>query len=278
MRHHTQMIDAHFHLWQPSRGDYGWLTPELGTIYRDVTVAHWRDQGRPCGITGGIVVQAAPTEAETAFLLAQAQAEPADDVLGVVGWVDLLAADAPARIARLARHRKLKGLRPMLQDIADPDWILQSALRPALNAMVQHGLVFDALVKPVHLPRIATLARSHPDLRIVIDHGAKPDIAQAQWQGWADAMRELAEETTAFCKLSGLWTEAQAGAPVAAVARHARWLLDCFGPERVLWGSDWPVLELAGRYAAWHAFAIDLVPEADRAQVFEQTARVAYSL
>ena len=279
MRHHTQMIDAHFHLWQPSRGDYGWLTPELGAIYRDVTVAHWRDQSRPCGITGGIVVQAAPTEAETQFLLAQA--EPADDVLGVVGWVDLLAADAPARIARLARHRKLKGLRPMLQDIADPDWILQSALRPALNAMVQHGLVFDALVKPAHLPRIATLARSHPDLRIVIDHGAKPDIAAGDIGGWAEQMRAIGRGSGAFCKLSGLPTEAKAGWEPADLEPYVEVLLDAFGPARLMWGSDWPVVNEAGGYAAWRAAAETLtapLSDGDRALIFGGTAAAFYGI
>jgi L-fuconolactonase len=112
-------IDAHFHCWQLARGDYGWLTPALAPLYRDVAVADWQAQAAPLGITGGVLVQAAPTEAETQFLLAQADANPA--VLGVVGWVDMLAADAPARIEALARHPRLKGLRPMLQDIPMPN-------------------------------------------------------------------------------------------------------------------------------------------------------------
>ncbi len=112
-------IDSHFHCWQLARGDYGWLTPALGALHRDVALADWHAQAALRGVTGGVLIQAAPTEAETEFLLAQAEADPA--VLGVVGWVDLLAADAPRRIARLAQHPKLKGLRPMLQDLDDPD-------------------------------------------------------------------------------------------------------------------------------------------------------------
>ena len=162
------MIDAHFHVWQLARGDYGWLTPAMGVIHRDVSVDDWRAHSAPCGVVGGVLVQAAPTEAETRFLLQQAQ--DADDVLGVVGWVDMLAHDAPARIAELARQPKLKALRPMLQDLPDPDWILQDALLPAFEAMLRCELAFDALVKPLHLPRIAALARRHlrrhqPDLR-----------------------------------------------------------------------------------------------------------------
>lgn len=268
------MIDAHFHIWRLDRNDYGWLTPAIGSIYRDVTVDHWRAVSAPCGIRGGILVQAAPTEAETRFLLQQAQAAP--DILGVVGWVDMLASDAPARIVALARQSKLKALRPMLQDIADPDWILQAALLPAFEAMLQCDLAFDALIKPVHLPRIATLARRLPALRIVVDHGAKPDIAHGQWQGWADDLARLADAPQVACKLSGLWNEAGAQAPLHALEPCARQILSCFGTTRVLWGSDWPVLELAGDYAAWHRAATSWIDPSARADVFEAVARRVY--
>jgi len=242
-------IDAHFHCWQLARGDYGWLTPALGAICRDVAVADWQAQSAPHGVAGGVLVQAAPTEAETHFLLAQADAHPA--VLGVVGWVDMLAPDAPARIDALARHPRLKGLRPMLQDIEDTRWMLQPALAPALQAMAARGLVLDALVQPRHLPHLLTLAQRHPTLALVIDHAAKPDIAAGQWQPWADGMARLAAQTGALCKLSGLLTEAGPNPAPGAVAPWAAHVLACFGSGRVVWGSDWPVLELAGSYAQW---------------------------
>jgi L-fuconolactonase len=257
------IIDSHFHCWQLARGDYGWLTPALGPLWRDVRVEDWRAQARPLGVGGGVLVQAAPTEAETRFLLAQADAHPA--VLGVVGWADLLATDAPQRITALARHPRLKGLRPMLQDIVDPDWILQDALAPALHAMAEHDLVLDALIKPAHLPRIHTLARRHPALRIVIDHGAKPDIAHGAWQPWADDLARLAADTSAVCKLSGLLTEAGPAPAPDAARRWAAHLLDSFGTQRVLWGSDWPVLELAGRYDAWWQEVQALLADRDAA-------------
>lgn len=268
------MIDAHFHVWQLARGDYGWLTPDTGAIYRDVRLDDWRAVSAPSGVQGGILVQAAPTEAETRFLLQQAHA--ASDVLGIVGWVDLLATDAPARIADLARQPKFKALRPMLQDIDDPDWILQPALLPAFDAMLQSDLVFEALVKPVHLPRIATLARRFPALRIVVDHGGKPDIAAGRWQDWADDMAKLANAPQVVCKLSGLWNEAGARAPLHALEPYVRWVLSCFGPSRVMWGSDWPVLELAGDYAAWHAAAARWVEPSAHADVFAQVAKRVY--
>jgi L-fuconolactonase len=254
-------IDAHFHCWQLARGDYGWLTPALAPIHRDVAVADWQAEAAPLGVTRGVLVQAAPTEAETQFLLAQADANPA--VLGVVGWVDMRAADAPARIEALARHPRLKGLRPMLQDIADAEWILQPALEPALRAMAGCGLVFDALVKSVHLPHILTLAARHPDLRMVIDHCAKPDIAAGEWRPWADGISRIANETRAMCKLSGLMTEAGPRPPAGAVRRWGAHVLQSFGAKRVVWGSDWPVLELAGSYAQWWGEAQELLAGLD---------------
>ena len=270
------MIDAHVHIWRLDRADYGWLTPALGAIHRDVSLDDWRRARATSGITAGVLVQAAPTEAETRYLLDQARTAP--DVLGVVGWVDLLATDAAQRIRALAADPKLLGLRPMLQDLPDPDWILQDRLGPALEAMQAAGLSFDALIKPVHVPRILALAARYPALRIVVDHGAKPAIAAGQWDDWAQGMRQLAGVPQVFCKLSGLWTEAAAGAPVAVLAPYMRHLLGCFGPQRLLWGSDWPVLELAGDYPAWHAAARAAVPPSDHAQVFGAAALRAYRI
>jgi L-fuconolactonase len=272
-------IDAHFHCWQLARGDYGWLTPALAPIHRDVAVADWLAEAAPHAVSGGVLVQAAPTEAETAFLLEQAEAHPA--VLGVVGWTDLLAADAPQRIAALAKRPKLKGLRPMLQDIADPQWMLQAGLEPALHAMAGCGLVFDALVKPEHLPHLLTLAGRHPALRIVIDHGAKPGIASGQWSPWAEDMARLANETPVFCKLSGLMTEAGPGAAAETVRPWSAHLLALFGTGRLIWGSDWPVLQLAGSYAQWHEESLLLLAgqdEAGRAAVLGGNARRLYQI
>lgn len=253
------MIDAHFHCWQLNRGDYGWLTPALKPIYRDVAVQEWAQHAQNAGITGGVLVQAAPNEAETHFLLAQADAHP--QVLGVVGWVDMLAPDAVARIAQLARHPKLKGLRPMLQDIADPDWILQPALTPALMAMAYHGLVFDALVKPIHLTRVLALTQRHPQLRVVIDHAAKPSL-DVPLSEWAEGLRAIALATPAqqvACKLSGLWTELPPGSDSAALTPWGDVLLSIWGPHRLIWGSDWPVLNLAADYARWRRWSIDFL-------------------
>lgn len=274
-------VDAHFHAWQLARGDYGWLTPALGPIYRDVSVDDWQAHASVHGIAAGVLVQAAPTRAETQQLLAWADANPA--VQGVVGWEDFTAGDAPARIQALAQHPRLKGLRPMLQDIAQTDWILQPQVQPALQAMASCGLVLDALVQPRHLTLLTELAARHPGLRIVIDHGAKPQqgMTAAQWRA---PMQALALATTAdrvMCKLSGLWTEAPAGAGVDWTRPWAQALLQVWGPQRLIWGSDWPVLELAGSYAAWHQDSLQLLahlPPAHRACVLGGNAAQMYRL
>lgn len=276
------MIDAHFHCWQLARGDYGWLSPELAPIYRDVSVADWARESGPCGITGGLVVQAAPTEAETHFLLAQAEANP--QVLGVVGWVDLLASDAPRRVATLAAHSRLKGLRPMLQDLPDPDWILQPGLAPAIEAMAQKGLVFDALIRPEHLSRIETLLKRHPDLRVVIDHGAKPS-PEGEDAVWQDGLRRIAQSRSAervACKMSGLWTQHARRVDCSALMPWCLALLQIWGAERLIWGSDWPVLELAGDYGRWHAWSLDFLRQHctpdEQALVLHGNARRMYRL
>jgi L-fuconolactonase len=270
-------VDAHHHVWQVARGDYGWLTPDL-PICRDYGL----DDLRPLlgDISATVLVQAAPTEAETGFLLDTAGAS-GGLVRGVVGWTDLAASDAPTRIAALARDPLLCGLRPMLQDIADTGWILRADVQPALQAMAENGLRFDALIQPRHLPLLPTLCARHPGLPIVIDHGAKPFIAAGVFQPWADHIALVARETGAFCKLSGLVTEAAAAWQTADLRRYVDHLLACFGSDRLMWGSDWPVVNLAGGYARWRAASLDLLSgldAADRAKVLGGTAQAFYGL
>jgi L-fuconolactonase len=268
-------IDAHQHFWALARGDYSWLTPDIAPLYRDFQPCDLQPLLTACGIDGTLLVQAAPTDAETAYMLSLAAQN--DFILGVVGWVNFEAPDAATQIAALAQNPNLVGLRPMIQDIGDDDWMLRPDLAPAFDAMVKHDLTFDALVLPRHLKNLHALIGRHPDLRTVIDHGAKPEIRDRRFDEWAADMTLLAHGTNAYCKLSGIVTEAHTDWTDADITPYVSHLLSSFGPDRVIWGSDWPVSTLAATYQQWHDVALALVGK-DHARIFGGNAQKAYHL
>lgn len=272
-------IDSHQHFWRLSRGDYAWLTPDLSALYRNFEPADLDPLLAAHGISGTVLVQAAEADAETQFLLGIAGAT--DWVKGVVGWVDMAAPDAPQRIARLAGHVALKGLRPMLQDLPDDDFILRPDVQAALGAMVDGGLRLDALIRPRHLSRLPVLRERFPDLPIVIDHGAKPDIAGGDLARWRADLKAVAADGLTCCKLSGLVTEAGAGWTAEMLRPVSDAILETFGPDRVMWGSDWPVVTLAAGYDEWISVAETLLAGLDaagRSAVFGGTAIRFYGL
>ena len=247
-------IDAHQHYWQLGRSDYAWMQPQHAAIRRDFMPPDLAPLLTAAGIHGTILVQADATARETDFLLEIAAATPS--VLGVVGWIDFTAADAVAEVERRAGQAKLRGLRPMLEFIDDPDWILQPAFDPVFRAMIRCGLSFDALVHPQHLPALLTLTQRYPELPVVIDHGAKPKLAAwkndvAARKAWERDMRRLAQHPQVCCKLSGLLTEVRLDWQMGDLLPVMQIILDIFGPDRLIWGSDWPVMTLAGTYAQW---------------------------
>lgn len=254
------MIDAHLHLWQIGQHDCIWPTPELAVIYRDFGVHDVLPQAQAAGITGAVLVQSQESDADTDYLLAIAQ--ESDFVKAVVGWVDLASPGAPARIDRLAQHSKLRGLRPMLQGLPEDDWILRAELEPALAAMKEHQLSLDALVFTRHLTHLEVFAKRHPDLAIVIDHAAKPAIIanDRPADDWRSALTQIALQPNVYCKLSGLVTEAGKTQGEAQLLPYIRHLLSVFGTERLMWGSDWPVIRLApnnglSNYKNWLSLA-----------------------
>jgi len=273
-------VDAHHHVWQLGRGDYGWLTPALAPIYRDFDLADLAPLLADAGVGATVLVQAAPTIEETRFLLRVAKGS-GGLVRGVVGWVDLVSADAEANLADLAGDRLLKSVRPMLHDIPDPEWILRADVSRALAALPRLGLRFDALVRPPHLPALLRMVERNPDLDVVIDHGAKPWIASGHMQPWGDAIAALARNPRVHCKLSGLVTEAGERWTVASLQPYVDHLVACFGGERLLWGSDWPVVDLGGGYRRWSAATAALLAglaATDRAAIMGGNARRFYGL
>ncbi len=249
-------------------------------LYRDFGPADLAPLLEARGITQTVLVQAAPTVEETRHLLGLAERTPW--VGGVVGWIPFDDPDgAASALDELSAHPKLRGVRPMIQDLPDETWMLGEDLSPGFEGLIASGLRFDALVKPPHLPHLLRLLERHPDLRVVIDHGAKPDIAAGAFDARAEPIARLARETSAVCKLSGLATEAGPDWTTERLRPFVDHLLRCFEPDRLMWGSDWPVVELAGGFEPWWDATGALLAELDETErdaILEGTARRFYGL
>lgn len=276
------IVDSHQHLWQVGRNGHQWPTPDLASIWRDFEPADLHEIAVPAGVTASVLVQSQPSDLDTDWMLDIA----ANDTLiqAVVGWADLASPYAVRRVVHLAQQPKLKGLRPMLQGLTDDEWILQPEVQPALMAMTDLGLRFDALIFPRHLKVIDRLAKAHPGLKIVIDHCAKPPIAandSGATRAWQDNITLVAQNTNIVCKLSGLITEASDEQAIDDVTAYADHAYDSFGPYRLMWGSDWPVVNLRTTYSAWldwtKAWLATKPPEA-RMRILSGTARNFYNL
>jgi len=269
------MIDAHQHVWRIGANGCDWPTPAEGAIFRDYGLDDFRAKALPLGVRRTVLVQSQEDDRDTNWLLELAAAN--DIVAAVIGWTDFAAPDAPAHIIALASDRKLAGLRPMVQDRA-ADWYDDPALGRAFTTMAEHDLRLDALVRPRHLAALDRLAGRLPDLGIVIDHGAKPRIAESGgFARWHEAIAPLAERPNVWCKLSGLLAEC-AGAPPEAIGPYVEAMLALFGPQRLMWGSDWPVLETAAGYGDWLALARRLFPAVHHDDIFERTAERFYRI
>jgi len=287
-----ERIDGHCHYWTLQRGDYGWLTPgaaHLAPIYRDFGAAEMRPLAEAAGIARRILVQAAPTEAETLFLLDQGRNDKA--VAGIVGWVDLSSAESVASLENFAKNPLFKGVRPMLQDLEDIDWIATRPHPQAIAGLKRFGLRFDALVLPQHLQSLRHFVETHPDLPVVIDHAAKPAFAaptnDPRHAMWKFGMAELSGHPHLCCKLSGLLTELPAElrttpkAAAEALRSTVDSLLTWFGPDRLIWGSDWPVLTLAAPFAFWDEVTERLLQslgQSQRAAILGGTAARFYGI
>lgn len=271
-------VDSHQHFWRVARGDYGWMDagPGLAPLRRDFLPNDYLSFRQQHGIDRTILIQAAPTVGETQFLLDLAAATPW--IAKVVGWINFEDPTHRRHLERFAAHEKFAGFRTMIQDIADPDWMLHADLAWAFEALTEMGLSFDALGLPRHAVNFRRILDRHPDLRVVLDHGLKPEIRNNGFDAWAEGIAEIARETPAFCKLSGLVTEADSGWDVATLRPYADHIIKSFGPARVMWGSDWPVVNLAGGFDAWFAAAQALVPTEMQSRIFGETAAEFYRL
>jgi L-fuconolactonase len=275
-------IDAHQHFWHPGRGDYGWMPKDDPILSRPYGPAELWPQLQAAGVEATVLVQAAPSIAETEYMLGIADATPW--VRGVVGWIDFENPGDLAELQRLSGHPKFKGVRPMIQDLPDDDWMLRDDVQWAFRAICNLGLRFDALGFPRHLGHFLTILKRYPTMQVVVDHCMKPQIREKSahhFRFWADGMARIADESAAMVKFSALITEADADWTVGDLRPYADHVFDVFGAERVMWGSDWPVCRLRGEYADWRQAALTLthgLSEVDRALIYGGTAAGFYAL
>ncbi|WP_310833239.1 amidohydrolase family protein [Paenibacillus pedocola] len=240
-------IDAHQHYWMINRGDYGWITTELPELYRDYMPVDLEPLLNQHELDGSIIVQAAPTIEETNFILSIA--DQTSSVLGVVGWLDLFAADHREHYARFQRNPKFKGFRIMIQDMPDATRILEPAFVEALQGYAAEGVPVDLLLTSQQMEPVLELLRQVPNLHGVIDHLAKPPIHKNELGPWSHYLKEMSAFPGIYCKLSGMVTEADPeGWKKEDFVPYIRRVLEQFGPQRVMFGSDWPVCLLAAEY------------------------------
>ncbi len=240
-------IDAHQHFWRYDPDEYGWIAPEMTTLKQNRLPGDLAPLLTATGLSGTVAVQARQSLAETEWLLSLADRN--DFIRGVVGWVDLCSPEVNSQLARFARHPRFKGVRHVVQDEPDDAFMLRPDFQRGLRALADHHLTYDILIYPRHLPVARQLVERFPEQPFVIDHLAKPDIRAGVVEPWAQEMRRLAAFPNVFCKVSGMVTEAdwQRWQPQDFVP-YLDVVFGAFGPERLMFGSDWPVCTLAASY------------------------------
>lgn len=274
-------IDAHQHYWQIDRGDYGWITPQLPVLYRDYFPEHLHPSLEKHGMDKTILVQAAPTLEETDYMLALS--DTSDTIGGVVGWLDVNDPDYRAHYERFSKHPKFVGFRVMIQEMPDADEVLDASFIEALRYFAAKDVPIDLLVVSHQLKSVTELLNLVPGLRGVIDHIAKPRIAEGKLDPWKSQMAEIAKHPGIYCKLSGMVTEADHEHwKLSDFAAYIRHILDVFGTERVMFGSDWPVCLLAANYDQVVEVLEQSLPpswsDSEKARLFGLNAKEFYKL
>ena len=273
-------IDAHHHFWQLSRFRYPWMGPELGRLRRDFGPNDLRPLLAARAIDHTVLVQTISSPEETRWFLQLATQH--DWIAGVVGWVDLTDPGIDRVLDELTRHPKFVGVRHQVHDETDDRWLLRDDVRAGLARLAARAIPYDLLLRPRHLPVAVELARALPGLPLVVDHVAKPQIAMRGWDDWAQPLAELAACPQVACKLSGMITEADWShwqpADLRPYVEHA---LASLGPQRLMFGSDWPVCLLAGSYAQAHDALVECVgalSPAEQSEIFGGAAARVYGL
>jgi L-fuconolactonase len=275
----NKLVDSHQHFWRVGRFDYPWMTPEVDVLCHDYLPTTLEPILRRHNVGQTILVQASNSADETRFLLQLAEGNPF--IAGVVGWVDLQSEDVGIELIEFANHPKFKGVRHLVES-EDDNWLARPQVIHGLRELSARGLSYDLLVHTQHLKYAQTAVNECPELRFVIDHCAKPPIARAEIDEWARALKPLAAAPNVWCKLSGLVTEASwTNWRVEDFVPYVQKALEYFGPQRLMFGSDWPVCLLAASYEQvlelLQALLSDL-SAADRELIFSENAAQFYRL
>jgi L-fuconolactonase len=273
-------IDAHQHFWRYAPGTHAWIDNSMQVLRRDFLPGDLEPLLRDAGFDGCIAVQAQQDAAETEWLLRLADEHPF--IRGIVGWVDLRAPDVGARLRALALHPKLRGIRHVVQSEPDDRFMLRPEFMRGIGALAASGLTYDILIYARQLPAAIELVRAFPEQRFVLDHIAKPDIRAGAIDAWARDIAVLARNGNVACKLSGMVTEADWRAwSDADLAPYIDVVFACFGPQRLMIGSDWPVCTVAGTYAGVIAVVtryIERLAPSERAAVLGGSASRWYGV
>jgi L-fuconolactonase len=273
-------IDAHHHLWRYNAAEYGWLTDEMKALRRDFLPKDLMAELAVAGIDGTVAVQARQMLDETRWLLDLA--DECEAIKGVVGWAPIAGEEFPGVMEEFEHRTKLKGLRHVIQGEPDENYILRADFNAGIEAMQGSGLVYDILIYDRHLPQTIEFVDEYPEQVFVLDHIAKPQIAAGLMDPWSENLHELALRKNVWCKVSGLVTEADWKKwNVETLRPYLDTVVDAFGPERLMAGSDWPVCLVATEYKAWFELLRGYFAEfseSERDAIFGDTAIEVYGL
>ena len=254
-----QIIDAHHHFWDPSRGDYSWMPQDNKILNRKYDLEDLAKDSRSIDLYKTVLVQAAATNAETEYMLNIA--ENSDLVSGVVGWVNFEDPNQLKQLKTFAKNPKFVGVRPMIQDITDENWVLNKDFDIFFKTIIDLDLSFDALGFPIHLDNFYIIASKYPSLRFVIDHLTKPKICnndQKEFDHWKNGMSKFSNLDNVYCKFSGMVTEACKNWTEDDLKLYTNEIFQIFTDKKILWGSDWPVCNLRTDYIGWFNTAQNL--------------------
>ncbi|MDA7810937.1 amidohydrolase family protein [Candidatus Pelagibacter sp.] len=277
-----QIIDAHQHFWDPSRGDYSWMPQDNKILNRKYDLEDLAKDSRSIDLYKTVLIQAAATNAETEYMLNIA--ENSDLVSGVVGWVNFEDPNQLKQLKTFAKNPKFVGVRPMIQDITDENWVLKKDFDIFFKTIIDLDLSFDALGFPIHLDNFYIIASKYPSLRFIIDHLMKPKICnndQKEFDHWKNGMSKFYNLDNVYCKFSGMVTEACKNWTEDDLKLYTNEIFQIFTDKKILWGSDWPVCNLRTDYIGWFNTAQNLTNNLSLGQkqnIFYENAIKFYKL